>query len=278
MPDAASAARRKLEGGEFVRLPAHEMWRDGPVLQSLLDQRANACHRRQDHLEGTGLRLKPAQGLAEGRHQALHLARPAAGQHHEHGAVLGDAKPPAQSLRVEASHPIELLDQRMADIAAGGPAKAPMRLGLEGQNGEDVIDIAAHLACPAGPPRPDARRDVVDDGHVRRPFAHALCHLVGEFGAIEDHERVGRLRDHGVDRLPDAPPDIRQAGQHVNEAHDGDVRRAGRTKGSPARPSTRRRRPESRAAAATVLLRPRSACRQAHRRNARPRSGTASAA
>ena len=200
------------------------MWRDGPALQPLLDQGADACHRRQDHLEGTSLRLKPAQGLAEGRHQPLHLARPAAGQDHEHGAVLGDAESPAQSLGIEAMHPIELLDQRMADIAALWPAKAPMRLGLEGQNGEDMIDIAAHLACPARPPRPDARRDVVDDGDMRRPFAHALCHLMGEFGAVEDHERVGTLRDHGVDRLPDAPPNIRQAGQHVDEAHDGNFR------------------------------------------------------
>ena len=94
-------------------------------------------------------------------------------------------------LPIEAFHPIELLDQRMADIAAKRAAKPPMRLRLEGQDGEDMIDIAAHLARPARPPRPDARRDIVDDGEMRRPFAHALCDLMGEFGTIEDDEPVG---------------------------------------------------------------------------------------
>ena len=54
---------------------------------------------------------------------------------------------------------------------------------------------------------------------ARRP--HALGHLMGEFGAVEDHESVGTLRDHRVHRLPDATPDVGQARQHVDEAHDG---------------------------------------------------------
>ena len=200
------------------------MRRHRPAFQSLLDQRANACHCGQDHLEGPDLRLQPAQGVAERRHQPLHLARPAAGQDHQHGAVLGRTEALAQGFSIEVPHPIELLDQRVTDIAASRAAKAAMRFRLEGQNGEDVIDIAAHLARPARPPSPDARRDIVDDRNLRRPPAHALGHLMGEFGAVEDHESVWTLRDHGVHRLPDTAPDVGQARQNVDETHDGKLR------------------------------------------------------
>ena len=61
-------------------------------------------------------------------------------------------------------------------------------------------------------------------GMSGRAPAHALGHLMGEFGAVEDHESIGTLRDHGVHRLPNAPPDVGQARQHVNEAHDGKLR------------------------------------------------------
>ena len=45
---------------------------------------------------------------------------------------------------------LQALDQRMADIGAARPAQAPMRVGLEGQQGQHVVDIGPHGAGPAG--------------------------------------------------------------------------------------------------------------------------------
>ena len=51
----------------------------------------------------------------------------------------------------------------MADIGRRRPTEAPVRLRLEGQEGQEVVDIGAHLRRAARPPGPDGRADIVDD-------------------------------------------------------------------------------------------------------------------
>ena len=54
---------------------------------------------------------------------------------------------------------------------------------LERQQRQHVIDIGAHLARPARPPRPHAGRDIVDDGDLRRALADALGDRMRELRA-----------------------------------------------------------------------------------------------
>ena len=65
---------------------------------------------------------------------------------------------------------VEPLDQRMADIGRRRPAEAAVRLRLEGQEREDVVDIGAHRLRAARTPGPDGRADVVDDRDRRRAW------------------------------------------------------------------------------------------------------------
>src|SRR6266704_719123 len=108
----------------------------------------------------------------------------------------------------------------MADIAAGRTAKPAIGLGLEGKQSEDMIDIAKHRARPAGPPRPDRGRYVVDDrdGGIAGP--NAPRHPVGEIGAVDDDENVRRCLRHRIRGLADAPQDHRQLLHDRRQAHD----------------------------------------------------------
>ncbi len=95
-----------------------------------------------------------------------------------------------------------------------------MRVGLEREQRQHVIDIGPHRARPARPPRPDGRRDVVDDRNPRRTGAHAFGDAMGEIGAVDDDENVGRRLDHGIGRLADAPQDRRQLPDHGGKPDD----------------------------------------------------------
>ena len=89
------------------------------------------------------------------------------------------------------------LDQRMADIAARRTAELDIHRRLERQDGEHLIDISAHGAGAAGPPRPDRGRDVIEDRNFGREPAHAAGNPVGEIGTVDDHQSVRARRDHG---------------------------------------------------------------------------------
>ena len=86
----------------------------------------------------------------------------------------------------------DLFGQGMTDIAAGRPAQPAIFLRFERQQGQHVIDIGAHRACPAGPPRPDRGRHVIDDRDRGIAGPNASCHPMGEVGAVDDHEDIGR--------------------------------------------------------------------------------------
>ena len=150
----------KLEGREFVVFAADDVRRHRPGASPCSISGRTLGDRRQDDLEGTGLGLEPAQGLAEGRHQSFDFARPAAGQHHEDGTVVGDAEPAAQSLGVKACDPVELLDQRMADIAAscGPPSRRAPPARTAGGRGCDRRSGASCAPGPAATPTRSARR------------------------------------------------------------------------------------------------------------------------
>ena len=119
------------------------------------------------------------------------------------GASVGNAEPLTQGFWVARLDPIEFLGQRMADIAARGTSEPPMRFGFEGQNAEDMVHITAHAPCAPRAPSPDARRDIIDNGDLRRLAAHALGDLMGEFGTVENDEDVRIEIDHGGGTLPD---------------------------------------------------------------------------
>ena len=90
---------------------------------------------------------------AEDRHQPLDLGAARTRQDAQDrrprpaGVGLGRAGP---QLR-------EPLDQRVADIGAGRAVQAPVRLRLERQQGQHVVDEGAHPRRPPRPPGPDAR-------------------------------------------------------------------------------------------------------------------------
>ena len=126
-----------------------------PFADRLLQMR----HGRQDQFERHALGLQPAQRLAEYRHVVPDLAAAASRQHQQNRRRLV----PALLLVGVGPQRGDLLGQGMADIAAGRPAQPAIGLRFERQQRQHMIDIDAHRARPAGPPRPDRGRDVVDD-------------------------------------------------------------------------------------------------------------------
>ena len=98
----------------------------------------------------------------------------------------------------------------MADIDARRTAEPLVRGRLERQDGQHAIDIVAHGARPPGPPGPDRRRNIIEDGDRRRAGAHAPRDPVGEIRAIDDDQRVRARGDDGVGSLANAPQNHRQ--------------------------------------------------------------------
>src|SRR4026207_2400306 len=88
----------------------------------------------------------------------------------------------------------------MADVGAGRTSELPMRLRLEGQQRQHVVDIAAHLVCPARPPGPHARRHVVDDGDLGAATAYAPGGRLGALRAGGD-DGGGRWAGRGTSGL-----------------------------------------------------------------------------
>ncbi len=194
-----------------------------PAGQRLLDQRANGVDRRDDDLEGPVPLGQQPHRFAEGLHETAHLRRAAAGQHQQNGLCRIELEPRRHLGLIEAPDPVQLLDQRMADIGAGRSAEALVRGRLERQQPHHVIDIGAHLAGPARPPRPHARRNVVDDRNERRALADALGDGMRELRRVDDHDGVGLGGDGGIDRAVDARHDARQARQDRQRPHHRDV-------------------------------------------------------
>ena len=104
----------------------------------------------------------------------------------------------------------EALDERMADIAARRPAQLGMDGRLERQDGHHPIDVAAHSARPARPPRPNRRRNVVDNRNRRRQTSHPARHPMGEIRAVDNDKRVRSRGDDCKRGFTDAAKNLRQ--------------------------------------------------------------------
>ncbi len=213
----------ELEGAELILLALHQMRLHRPRLHVALDQRAHVWHDRDDHLRANAAGVQQFQRLAERLHQVRDLGRAAARQHDENETTGVELQPIYQRLRIEVVQPIKPFNQRVSDVGGRRTAEAFVRGWLERQQRQDMIDIGAHFACAPRPPRPHARRHVVDDGDVRRPLADALGDGMRELGGIDDDDGVGLGGDGRIDRAVDARHDARQARQDRQNSHDGDV-------------------------------------------------------
>jgi hypothetical protein len=110
-------------------------------------------------------------------------AAAAAGQDQEHRRR---SIAPPLLLRIGAQLS-DLLGQGMADIAAGRPVQLLVRLRLERRQRHHMIDIGLHRA-PGPPPRPNRRRDIIDD-RIRGAFTRTrLATRWGEVGAVDDDQ------------------------------------------------------------------------------------------
>ena len=189
---------RDPERRPLLLLADHDARLHRPVLQRLGDRLLQMRHGRQHQFERHALRR--AAGPASRR------TPPCGGGSRCGGCPAAPAAPAAARRAAPArrrsgrSEP-SLLDQGMADIAAGRPAQPAIGLRLERQQRQHVIDIAAHRARPARPPRPDRRRDIVDDRNRGIAGAHAPRHAMGEVGAVDDDENIGRGLQHRVGGL-----------------------------------------------------------------------------
>ena len=94
---------------------------------------------------------------------------------------------------------------------------------LEGEEREDVVDDPGHLPRAAGAPGPDRGGDVVDHPQVGAEPAGALRDAEREVGTVDGDERVGRHGGGGVAGLADAAEQVRQAREHLGQAHDREL-------------------------------------------------------
>ena len=158
---------RQLEGAELVFLALDEQ-----AAASATPAGAARSVPARDPTTGmtTSKRGRSAASCAtaspNGPHQPLDLRAAAARQHDQQRRVGREPQALASGAVSSVGDPGQRSIERMADVAAGRPAQALVRGGLEGQQRQHMIDVGAHPARAARPPRPHAGRDVVDDGHV----------------------------------------------------------------------------------------------------------------
>src|SRR5919109_1690525 len=106
----------------------------------------------------------------------------------------------------------------MTDIGARRPPETAMHLGLEWQQSEDMIDVAAHHPRAAGPPRPDRGRDVFDNRNFRIGGADPPRDTAGKARTVDDDENVRTLCDDSSRSEAHEPQDFWQASRNSAEA------------------------------------------------------------
>src|SRR5690348_8676187 len=111
----------------------------------------------------------------------------------------------------------------MAHIGAGRPSQFPMDFGLERQQRENVIDIAAQLLGAAGPPSPNRRRYVLDDRNLRSDAMNAPRYSTGEGRAVDDDKGMRSPRDDLRGCEPDQAQYRRQTARYGTKADDRQV-------------------------------------------------------
>ena len=168
----------------------------------------------------------------------------------------------------------DLLDQRMADIAAGRPAELAMHVGLERQQRQHVVDVAAHRCAraPAARPTPTARRSRRSGSSgSKRCTKRATQSVKAGLSMITSTcgRRASTARTVSHMWLQDA----RQPARDRGEADDREIVDRQQARRAPRRSSHARRRRRTAAARRRVPAARASARRRAGRRIPRPRPG-----
>ena len=158
------------------------------------------------------LRVQRRQAGGRGTHErqrARHLFTPAAGQEPHHARVLAEAE------LAPRRRPVGRADDRVEDGMADEldrHTRPPVDRGLEGEHGEHQRDAPADRLDASAAPRPDLRRDEVDDRHAGA--ARRARQAQVELGKIDDHEDT-----RPASALEDGPQAPVRAVEHRHAAH-----------------------------------------------------------
>ena len=96
-------------------------------------------------------------------------------------------------------------------------------LGLERKERKHVVDGRPQLGCPARPPSPNGRRDIVHDGNVRADFLHFARDPKIEIRAIHCDQGVRIEFQHFGGCLLHSGEQTRNPRQNFADAHDRNV-------------------------------------------------------
>src|SRR6185437_4570743 len=118
----------------------------------------------------------------------------------------------------------------MSDIASRRTVKPTQYGRFERQQGEDVINVAAHGTRAPRPPCPDRRTNIVDDRNFRRPLADTACNAMRKLGAVDDDDNVRVRRNRRVGGLTNPPQNFRQSCRNRGKAHDGQFAKRKKTR------------------------------------------------
>ena len=111
----------------------------------------------------------------------------------------------------------------MAHIIAWGAAKPRESIGLEGQNGQHMVDGCPHRPRSPRPPRPDGRADIANNRNSRRPRPHAARDALGEILRVDKHETIGRVGQDRPRGLVQTRQQPRQSGEDRDKPHHREV-------------------------------------------------------
>ena len=142
VPDLASAARAMRNAACFSACSTTMRGRTGHAAVASV-----TCASRCGTV-GTTTSIGPTRSLQQRERLAEDAGEPrdlaaAAARQHQHDRRIGQPAPRLGLVRAQLRN---LLDQRMADIAARRAAEPAMHVGLERQQRQHMVDVAAHRA------------------------------------------------------------------------------------------------------------------------------------
>ena len=181
-------------------------------------QRRGGSHDELVAAAGVGQRR-----AAHGQQVALHLLRAAAGQQGDDGARGVEARAGGKGLealavrRAEGGH---LVDRGVAHVRHGVVVFLLEKVGFEGQDGEQAVDVSAYGLDASLLPGPYFGRNVVENGADGRAVDVA-GHLQVEARVVDEDDSVGLPAADGLLAALHAGEDARQVEQDGHEAHVG---------------------------------------------------------
>ncbi|MNE17862.1 hypothetical protein D3C80_1108610 [compost metagenome] len=112
--------------------------------------------------------------------------------------------------------------EAMTDKGRRRAAETAHGFRLEGQQGQNVIDIGQHRGGAIFLPGPDAGADIIDNRQMRQLPADLFRNAMGEIRAVDDQQNIGLRSRDGLRGLVDPRNELRQLFQDLREAHDGE--------------------------------------------------------